>query len=532
MPPAAAGVLAAAGWVAACAWAWRAYWVDDAFIAFRYAANLGAGHGLVFNPGERVEGISNLGWALVLAATGARDLPATAKALGLALALATLLLTAATARRLAAAGPGAAAGPPAWLLVAPLPLLIAASPDWLYFSLAGMETALVSALVALALWAAARGAWRWPPAAACAALVLVRPEAVLVWPLAAAALAVGRRAGWRELAAPGALVAAAAGSLTLARLAYYGEPLPNTFYAKSPTAADLGGRLLDVATGNAVNLPSPLAGLPLLAFGGYGLLVLWRRAAPAAAFVLAAIATGAAFAVYAPDDWTGMGRFAAPYLPAGWLALWWGLAAGLERLFGGGAAGDGPGRAGSSRGGRGAGLRGRAVAAATVAIALVLAAAGVRRAARFLDWDAAHARPGYILTSSTLQAPARRIAAEVPPGATIATRRLGVLGYATGRRLFDWAFGLTEREVARAIRRRGRIFDDPRAPELAGPWRRAAPEWLVEDLDLLEERLGPGESLDGFEIHGATYRVVRRYPIGDGRSFWALCRRAGGPGPG
>ncbi|MGI8649822.1 MAG: hypothetical protein ACR2KW_05520, partial [Rubrobacter sp.] len=42
---------------------------EDAFISFRYARNLLAGDGLVFNPGgERVEGITNLLWTLLLAA--------------------------------------------------------------------------------------------------------------------------------------------------------------------------------------------------------------------------------------------------------------------------------------------------------------------------------------------------------------------------------------------------------------------------------------------------------------------------------
>jgi arabinofuranosyltransferase len=42
--------------------------LDDAYISYRYAANLLAGQGLVFNPGERIEGFSNLLW--VLAAAG------------------------------------------------------------------------------------------------------------------------------------------------------------------------------------------------------------------------------------------------------------------------------------------------------------------------------------------------------------------------------------------------------------------------------------------------------------------------------
>src|SRR5262245_14911733 len=40
--------------------------VDDAFISFRYARNLANGNGLVFNPGERVEGYTNFLWTVVL----------------------------------------------------------------------------------------------------------------------------------------------------------------------------------------------------------------------------------------------------------------------------------------------------------------------------------------------------------------------------------------------------------------------------------------------------------------------------------
>ena len=42
------------------------FFYDDAFITFRYAANLAHGHGLVFNPGERVEGYSNFLWTVLL----------------------------------------------------------------------------------------------------------------------------------------------------------------------------------------------------------------------------------------------------------------------------------------------------------------------------------------------------------------------------------------------------------------------------------------------------------------------------------
>jgi hypothetical protein len=35
---------------------------DDAYFTFRYAYNWAVGNGLVFNPGEHVEGYTNFGW--------------------------------------------------------------------------------------------------------------------------------------------------------------------------------------------------------------------------------------------------------------------------------------------------------------------------------------------------------------------------------------------------------------------------------------------------------------------------------------
>lgn len=52
------------GWLTSVAW----FLCDDAFISFRYVRNLLEGHGLVFNPGEYVEGYSNFLWVLELAA--------------------------------------------------------------------------------------------------------------------------------------------------------------------------------------------------------------------------------------------------------------------------------------------------------------------------------------------------------------------------------------------------------------------------------------------------------------------------------
>jgi hypothetical protein len=49
-------------------WGRQRFEFDDAYISYRYAHNLTSGHGLVFNPGDRVEGYSNLLWVVILAA--------------------------------------------------------------------------------------------------------------------------------------------------------------------------------------------------------------------------------------------------------------------------------------------------------------------------------------------------------------------------------------------------------------------------------------------------------------------------------
>ena len=50
---------------------WTLSWLcDDAFASFRYADNWARGLGFVFNANERVEGISNPLWTMMLAVIG------------------------------------------------------------------------------------------------------------------------------------------------------------------------------------------------------------------------------------------------------------------------------------------------------------------------------------------------------------------------------------------------------------------------------------------------------------------------------
>jgi len=249
---------------------------DDSYISYRYAHNLVQGHGLVFNVGEYVEGFSNLLWTLLVAAGLALGFEA--KAVGHALGLLSGCLVMLATYSYAAAGLRPSQRP--WGAVAAA--LVYASPVFARWSTAGMETPLFVAAVVGALAADAHGRDGW--ATACATLAtLTRPEGALV-----AAAIFGFRlfrhgfktpAAWRGPLGYGAVMIA----LTAFRVAYYGDPLPNTFYAK------VGG----------VSLGASAVGAAFFLIGNSGICLLpaafmlrHPRWYPGAAYIVAMLAYG------------------------------------------------------------------------------------------------------------------------------------------------------------------------------------------------------------------------------------------------
>jgi hypothetical protein len=239
---------------------------DDAYISYRYAQNLARGHGLVFTAGERVEGYSNLLYVLLLTpffllpphpALGPssphvgggegycqallRHLVAGPEAIyPISVALNLLFAAAAWAlfSRLAARRLGSPRAGPASLLFGLCPAL------WLWTA-SGMETPLFL-LLQIALWmlvdhAAHGGSVRpaWLPAVV-ALSVLARADGFVVPALAVLyLLAIGRK---RQAFAAGAALGVTLAALIGWRLAYYGYPLPNTYYAK--VSGPIGERLV------------------------------------------------------------------------------------------------------------------------------------------------------------------------------------------------------------------------------------------------------------------------------------------------
>src|SRR5580658_3810572 len=102
---------------------------DDAMVSMRYGRNLAMGHGLVWNAGgERVEGYSNLGVTLIMAAIHLLPIDRTKTSLAfqllnVALLASVLLLTRAIVRQLFESEIAADAAGLAMMVCAPLSVL-------------------------------------------------------------------------------------------------------------------------------------------------------------------------------------------------------------------------------------------------------------------------------------------------------------------------------------------------------------------------------------------------------------------------
>ena len=200
--------------------------VDDAYISYRYARNLVLGHGLVFNVGEYVEGFTNLLWTLAIAAglQAGFEAPLVGHALGLVSAVAVLVLTTLLARE----GDGERRFAAVFA-----PIAVAMFPAFISWARSGMETPLFCAAVA-ACFVAQRKRRIELAFVACFVATLTRPEGVLLALSIAAVEVMPRFGGIRRPWLRGvALYAVLLAALTAFRLVYYGDFVPNTFYAKA-----------------------------------------------------------------------------------------------------------------------------------------------------------------------------------------------------------------------------------------------------------------------------------------------------------
>lgn len=272
---------------------------DDAMVSMRYARNLAEGHGLVWNPGERVEGYSNFAWTLAMAAVHAVGFDDRLAPLVVAIVSGVVLLaTVAVAERLARKLSGS------WWVRAVAALAVACCYPLTFWSLRGMEVGLVALCLAVAVLAASALGGARPRravtvlSAALALVVLTRDDTVVPVVALLALLAVWPRSyARRRLLVPAAAVVAAVAAHAVLRLALYGHLVPNTYALKVTGVAltdRLGRGLTSLSAAALLEFAIPLALVAAL--------VLTRRADRTVALALTPVAAVAAVSVVVGGD--------------------------------------------------------------------------------------------------------------------------------------------------------------------------------------------------------------------------------------
>jgi arabinofuranosyltransferase len=224
---------------------------DDAYISYRYARNLARGHGLVFNPGERVEGYSDFLYVLLLTPAfffiDGGAIYGFAVFLNMLAIIGAFLIFYAFVRERLGDGWAGAAGvlfvlcPPLWAGVA-----------------SGMETGLVL-LLQLVIWVAVERLTDRPAprtlrilCLAISLLILIRADGFVAPVIAITYLLIKKR--FHPAMVCGIVAALTIGVHFAWRYHYYGYPLPNSYYAK------VAGTVPDRIVGAFKQLAALLAG--------------------------------------------------------------------------------------------------------------------------------------------------------------------------------------------------------------------------------------------------------------------------------
>ncbi len=480
----AGSLIAAAAFLIGFARLWG-YDLDDTWISLRYAQHLAQGQGLVYNPGERVEGYSNFLWTVLLALPHALRIPPV-PFLKVVLAIAALATAWATVRLGRASGltspdareAGWMAWAPGWMFLL-TPLVVERTAD-------GLETIPFTLLLVMA------AAWAFEPGRpgravrlglALLALAMMRPDGAMFAPLLLGIAAL-RGAGRDALVRAGLVFIIPFAIFMVGRHAYYGDWLPNTFYAKRGGSAALGLGWQSLVGFLARN-------------GGWAWVIalpalVLARSRAAGWLLLAVVVTRIAFHVWAGGEWVGRDRFLLPALPFLYLLVF----AGIARL---------PARA----------LRPYAAAAAGLLLLGPAWLAYGTREAEALAYgkglNAAHGAFG------------RAVAAGTAPDALIAMDDAGLGPYLARRRNLDM-LGLNDRHIARLPGRFSYKVDVPyvlgRSPDLIVLVSSVAEPTRTDQLPLPIHAALASDST----FH-ARYELLRVYTMRAGYHLGVFLRR-------
>jgi hypothetical protein len=466
--------------------------IDDAGISYAYARSLAEGHGLVAQPGiEPVEGFTNLLWVLLLwlpLTLGGFDPVLTPKLLaGFFVLLSFLclghLLSASRWR-------------PWWLVTGAL-TITAATSGFAIWTASGLENGLYVLTVSLLAWSCSptvRSDHSRVQRALVTGLILffvfcTRPDGALYFWIPAFLIGLENGAArWRRplLAYVGAFVAPWL-LLTLFRLLYFHDVMPNTFYAKQGEGAKIFAWLIrelpPAGTGLVVAVTGVVA-IAAIALGcaGCGRWLRHRITLASAQRQLPALFLVTAIIIYHAlrGDWMPEYRFATPaflFGPAALLALAWDIV--LAPV-----AGRGTGR--------------RAVVAAATLVAL--GAVGYYSYHHTREFAKSPTIP--FDTVCQLNQRMADVVAPLGPEVTLLTPDVGGALWVNRFRVVDLV-GLIDRELARVVTRDRQTLQeqllDQRRPDavwLHSNWMRltgfdVAPEFTARYAPVWETRTSP-----------------------------------------
>jgi hypothetical protein len=206
--------------------------LDDAMISMRYAKNFANGQGLVWNPGEYVEGFTNLLWTLYMSLWHLLPIPAHMMSLPIQLtSLAALIIAGTQIYRISSQVIESE-----WLRVGALFMSVFYFP-LIVWSLLGMEVGVITTMLMIAvrmvLTKQLAGRYMVALYGLLGMMTLVRFDTVIyLLAISIYLMLRDREARSKHLLYLIATLALFIGGQTAWRLSYYGEPFPNTYYLK------------------------------------------------------------------------------------------------------------------------------------------------------------------------------------------------------------------------------------------------------------------------------------------------------------
>jgi hypothetical protein len=408
--------------------------LDDAMISMRYAKNLANGHGLVWNPGEYVEGFTNLLWTLYMSAWHLLPIPANAMSLPIQLTSLVALIIAGTQiykiieRVIESNG----------LRIAALAMVMFYWPLILW-SLLGMEVGIITMMLMIAVRIVLKDQQETRDLLMLYGLLgvmaLVRFDTVIYL------VAISAYLMWRDKTARTqhisyllATLAIFIGGQTAWRLSYYGEIFPNTYYLKAtgfPLMHRISRGLYEIF--NLAHQPGLLLFFLPIAWN------LWRRTATTN-FFLILIGVAFAYSAYVGGDawewYGGANRYLLPVMPLYFILLFkfieglWGVLKDRIQLS----------------------SRGRSALAIASFVGLYIAF----NAPNITGWKAVSIEE-ILLIERPFEVPlhiprveqALWLERNTKPGASIAVTWAGITPYFTNDRTFIDLFGKADKHIAR-----------------------------------------------------------------------------------